>query len=129
MTVENPDIDTDYLVSEYFSGKSTGELAREFGVTPGLVQGRLRKRGVKLRTIKDGARLYWSSRESPRKPPVNKANVDANVIANLYLGGMTEREVAAHLGTTRQIVRTRLKGMGITRSNSEAQVLKNSRMT
>lgn len=66
--------------------------------------------------------------EKPRSS-WNRIDLDLEEIRRLYLGGMSENQVAKLFSTQRNVIRTRLLEMGVEiRSQSEAEKLKWSRM-
>src|SRR5690606_21587359 len=95
----------------YRAGRSTNDLAREFGVTQKVVARILKQSGIKFRGVR-------------------KTEFTTAMVASLYESGMSENAVAKKLGTTRSVVRRRLIESGVhIRNPSEAEALKWSNMT
>lgn len=90
------DIDVKYIVQEYLSGKSSGEIASELGVGNHVILTRLREEGV-------------PRREQPKYPEVTK-----EVLTELYVNQkMSTRAIGAQFGCSNKLILKRLTKFGI----------------
>ena len=109
MTAERLNLDTDYLVREYRAGRTAENIARQCGVSKGLVLRRLQEAG--------------EPRRSRRLP------LDVALLARLYAEGVSENQLSIRFGIDRNGIRRRLLEAGIQpRGRSAAEILKWSQM-
>lgn len=110
MVAKRKNIDTDYLVREYRSGRSAYDLSREVGLGASNIVRRLREAGVAIRS--------------------RKLNLPSEHIANLYAAGMSEKALADKLQISRRAIRARLIEQQVdVRGRSQAETMKWAQMT
>lgn len=92
-------LDDDEVARRYLAGETTLELGEALGVTPSAITRSLQRSGTP-------ARHYAGNRLT---------HIDAHAVARLYLAGHSLDAVAEIIGTSRQVVITRLDELGIKR--------------
>lgn len=117
-------INADDLVQEYLTGKSARQISKERGLDPHTVGDVLRKNNVKLRTRAEYTKLGKDRVFAERFPP----ELVESVVA-AYVAGEGARDVAKRFGIDFGVVYKWLGERGVTRSGSEASVLRYSRTT
>jgi biotin operon repressor/very-short-patch-repair endonuclease len=101
------DLDVDYIVDEYISGRSMNSIGDELGVSASTIRRRLKSRDVEIR----------SSAEQRR---VEIPNLDE--LADRYKSGEPLYRLASEIEASRQALRKRLKERGVDiRTESEAR--------
>lgn len=84
--------DVDYIVESYKNGRSTGQLAEEYGVHSSTIRRTLRAQGVDISDT--------------------KAKIDEDFLSANYLT-MTYPELAKHFNVDEKTIRRRLKKLGL----------------
>jgi len=101
------DLDVDYIVDQYRSGRSQIDIARELGVGRGAIKRRLKSRNIEIRSPAEQKRI-------------NIENLDE--LAERYQEGESMQALATEVDANRSTLKSRFKNRGIDiRSGSEAQ--------
>jgi very-short-patch-repair endonuclease len=112
-------LDVDDIARRYLAGETQKGIAKSLGVSAQVVNRRLHKAGVQLRTAREVNRATC-----------NCIPVDETVAVSMYSSGYSELAIARHFGVTRNLIRGALLGRGVTiRGRSDANLIRMAKMT
>jgi len=85
----------------YTSGESSGEIAKDHGVSISCIASILKRNGIRP----DGRK--------PKTIPKRRLNIPLEEVTSLYLSGISENEIAKRFGVSRAAIRPRLLSAGV----------------
>lgn len=94
-------VDYEAAWRRYQEGYSTPEVGEEFGVHPATLSRRWRDMGYTLRSVGDGQKA------------VNRRDIDVERVREMHLAGMRSTRIADELGTTREMVFSIVRDLGL----------------